>query len=150
MSQALFEVPFDAASRLPLLPRAASGGEYTLFDSGPVQGWCLCYDVDGAPPTVTVRIATSAAALITLKAHPDLLWLADVGSPVKDGAVNATTAQAARDWLRNHGYSGAAFGAAMAAVHSARSRRALAGAVIETLHGARLDQIERTHIGEET
>ncbi len=78
MSQALFEVPFDAVTRLPQLPRRANSGDFTLFDSSPVQGWCLVFDVPALPPpTVTVLIATSDAELANLKANPDLLWLGD-------------------------------------------------------------------------
>jgi hypothetical protein len=146
MSQALFEVAFDPITRLPLLPTQADGS-YTLFDGSPGQGWCLGYDVPGTPPTVTVRVATSSALLESLKADPSLLWLADVGSPVKDATVNAAQAQTVRDWLRDHGYSGAAFGLAMSSVNGARSRRAVVALVLQLLHDVKIEDIERISIG---
>jgi len=147
MSQALFEVPFDPVARLPLLPTQADGS-FTLFDASPVQGWCLCYDVSGTPPTVTVRVATSSAGLASLKADTSLLWLADVGSPVHDGAMNGAQAQTVRDWLRDHGYSGAAFGLAMSSINGARSRRAVVALVLHLLHEVKIDDIERISLAE--
>lgn len=149
MTQALFEVPFDAASRLPLLPRSADTGDFTLFEGSPVQGWCLCYDVSDTPATVTVRIATSPAALIDLKADPSLLWLGDVGSPIKEKSLSAADAVQAESWLKSQGWNKPKDKTATDKVKAARKMRDLAQVIIEDLHGARLDQVERMQIGEE-
>lgn len=141
MSQALFEVPFDAGTRLPLLPRGEAG-EYTLFDGNPVQGWCVCYDVTGTPPTVTVRVATSAATMTSLKVDSSLLWLADAGSPVKDETVTPSDANKAEAWLKANGWNKAKDKAGTDKVKAARGTKALTGAVIEDLHDAVLAMVE--------
>lgn len=68
--------------------------------------------------------------------------------PIKDETVSAAQANAARNWLRDHGYSGAAFGTALAAVNNARNRRALIALVLDQLHAAQIERIEQVGIGE--
>lgn len=113
------------------------------------QGVSVCTFVDPADPpaTVTVLVNTSAAGMAALKANPALLWLADCNSPITDAAVSAAKVNDAVQWLRDHGYTGAAFGQAISEIAKTRRRRDLAGAVAKELHGIRLDDLERVNIG---
>jgi len=142
MPSALFETPF--ADGQPTLPTNDETGYEALFDGPPVQGWCIV--ADGTLPTVTVLITTSADQIAAHKANGDLLWLADVGSPIHDAPVTAQGANAAVNWLKDNGYSGAEFGQAIATIQSARSRRALAAGVAG-LHGVGVAELERPGIG---
>lgn len=145
--QALFEVPFDAASRFPQLPADADGA-LTLFNAPVTAGWNHVVDIGPTTtPTVLIRICTGAAVMDAHKINPDLLFVADIGSPVVDAAITATKARDCRDWLLAHGYVGAEFGLAMAAVMAARSRRALVLALVEKLHQGTIGDVEKQHIG---
>jgi len=149
MTLALFEVGIDQHG-MPGLPRAESG-DYTLFDGGvEPQGWQLVAYYDTAPPTITVLVRTSAATMTAIKADAGVLWLADMGSPIHDEDISKAGAQGVNNavqWLKDHGYSGAAFGAAVSAIAKASRRREFAGLVLEHLHGLNVENVERQHIG---
>ena len=146
LSQAIFEAEFDGVARLPKLPRKVRG-DFTLFDGSSGAGWCLCYDFNDTPATVTVRVSTSAGTMAALEADPTILYLADAGSSVKDIALTAAMAGEVRTWLRDRGYSAAKHSAALVKVNGARKRRDLVRYVVEDLHGKSLVDVERGHIG---
>lgn len=150
MALALFEAQWDTVSRRPVLP-VDDDGRLTLFDEQPGCGWHLvAHNFSGTPPTVTVLIATSATVMSVLKNDTSLLWLGDMGSPIHDEDMphpgNQGVNRAVR-WLRDNGYSGPEFGAAISVIAKSKRRREFAGLVLTELHGVDLALVERQHIG---
>jgi len=97
-------------------------------------------------PTASVRMVCSDAIAADIEAgnDPNYLYIAEMGSPVKERDVSAQEAKAMRDWLldawpppRKGG-----FGQAMSAINSARKGRDIARVITEQLHDTSLEKAE--------
>src|SRR5687767_3669057 len=122
MPRALFETPISSGvAQKPVgadgLPSWNGHNLATYQPSDPTA--IVLFDVDAATYNDMKTGAQSGS----------FVWLGDASSPVRDEPVSAAKAGQIRQWFRDHGYSGARFGAFLSAIAAARRTRALVGAV---------------------